>query len=453
MQRTLYSADWVLPVSTPPVRAGAVLVDDDGIIRYVGAASGIDAGEDTVRVELGDVLLLPGLINTHTHPELSGMRGLLEDLPFHSWIPTLRAARDGARLDAMDFAAAARWACIEAIAAGVTTIGATEDSGAALDAMREAGLRGIVYREVFGPAPEQAASALSKLRGKVDDMMRRQTDLVRVGISPHAPYTVSDELFRRVAEWAAVDSLPVAVHAAEAFVEQELVMHGRGVFADGLRARGIATPRRASSTVRLLEQTGILAARPLLIHCVLLQDEDIRIIADHGAPVAHCPVANARLGHGIAPVVELLDAGACVGLGTDSVASNNRVDMLEEARTAQLLQRVRLRSATVLPPDRLLRLMTLDSARALGLDSRVGSLEPGKDADLCAVSLAAPHTRPVIDPLATLLHSARGTDVVLTAVRGRILFRDGRHLTLEGGPIRPLMDRMAARLVAARDRA
>jgi cytosine/adenosine deaminase-related metal-dependent hydrolase len=453
MQPALYSADWVLPVSSPPVRAGAVLVDENGIIRYVGAASGIEAGEATARIELGEALLLPGLINTHTHPELTGMRGLLEDLPFHSWIPTLRAAKDGAQLGAADFAAAARWACLEAIAAGVTTIGATEDSGAALDALREAGLRGIVYREVFGPAPHQAAVALAKLRVKVDDMMRRQTDLVRVGISPHAPYTVSDELFRQVAGWAVADGIPVAVHAAEAFVEQELVAHGVGVFADGLRARSIATPRRASSTVRLLEQTGVLAARPLLIHCILLQDDDIRIIADHGATVAHCPVANARLGHGIAPVMELLDAGVRVGLGTDSVASNNRVDMMEEARMAHLLQRARLRSPTVLPADQLLRLMTLDGARALGLDSRVGSLEPGKDADLCAVRVTAPHTIPVIDPLTTLLHSARGSDVILTAVRGRLLFRDGRQLTLDSGPIRPMLDQMAARLAAARDSA
>jgi cytosine/adenosine deaminase-related metal-dependent hydrolase len=284
-------------------------------------------------------------------------------------------------------------------------------------------------------------------------MMRRQTDLVRVGISPHAPYTVSDELFRQVADWAVTDGIPMAVHAAEASVELELVAHGAGAFADGLRSRGIATPRRAPSTVRLLEQTGVMAARPLLIHCILLQDDDIRIIADHGAAVAHCPVANARLGHGIAPVMELLVAGVPVGLGTDSVASNNRVDMLEEARTAHLLQRARLRSPTVLPADQLLRLMTLDGARALGLDSRVGSLEPGKDADLCAVRVTAPHTIPVIDPLTTLLHSARGSDVILTAVRGRLLFRDGRQLTLDGGPMRPVMDRMAARLAAARDSA
>jgi len=164
---------------------------------------------------------------------------------------------------------------------------------------------------------------------------------------------------------------------------------------------------------------------------VRIDERDIARIAGSGAAVAHCPVANARLGHGVAPLPELLDAGVTVGLGTDSVASNNRVDLLEEARVAQLLQRAGRHDSALLPSERLLRLATLDGARALGLEERIGSLEPGKDADLCAVSLAAPHVRPVHDPFAALFHSARAPDVVLTVVGGRVLYRDGRFLTLD----------------------
>jgi cytosine/adenosine deaminase-related metal-dependent hydrolase len=450
MTTTLYTAAWVLPVTAPPVRDGALLVDDDGVIRYVGAAAGIEAGDDVARIDLGDAILLPGLVNVHAHPELTAMRGLLEDLPFHRWIPMLRAAKDGACLDAADFAAAARWACLEALAAGITTVAATEDSGAAVDALSATGMRGLAYREVFGPAPQQAERAMDRLRAQVDQLLRHQTDLVRIGISPHAPYTVSDDLFRRAAQWAQQERLPVAVHAAESRVEHQLVTDGAGPFAEGLQARGIETPRRAASTIRLLEQTGVLATRPLLIHCVVIDDDDVRIIARHGASVAHCPVANARLGHGIAPVVELLAAGVCIGLGSDSVASNNRIDLLEEARIAHLMQRVRLTSPDALPPERLLRMLTIDGARALGLDARIGSLEEGKDADLCAVAITAPHTRPVIDPLATLVHSTRGADVVLTAVRGRMLYRNGEHLTLDPRPLRDWVDRLGARLLAAR---
>lgn len=451
MRATLYTADWVLPVAAPPIRQGGVLVDEAGIIRMVGPADGITAGDDVAREDLGTAILLPGLVNVHAHPELAGMRGLLEDMPFHQWIPTLRKAKDGAPLDDADFAAAARWTCIEALAAGITTIAATEDSGAALDAMVEAGMRGIVYREAFAPAPERADHAFRSLRDKVEDMRRRETDLVRAGASPHAPYTVSDELFRLVAGWAATDSVPLATHCAEAEAELLLVRDGAGVFATGLQSRGIATPPRARSTIQLLEATGILAMRPLLIHCVLADADDIARIADMGAAVAHCPIANARLGHGIAPVVELQAAGVCVGLGTDSVASNNRLDLLEEARAAQLGQRARLRTTGALELDRLLRMATLGGAETLGLESRIGSLETGKDADLCAVSLAGPHVQPVHDPVASLLMSARGSDVVLATVRGRVLHRHGRCTTLDASQLAERMTDMAERLRRARD--
>jgi cytosine/adenosine deaminase-related metal-dependent hydrolase len=451
MGSALYTAAWVLPVTAPPIAAGAVLVDPRGIIAAVGPAAALEAGEDVRRVDLGEAVLLPGLVNVHAHPELAGMRGLLEDLPFHEWIPALRRTRDSARLSAAEHDAAACWTCVESIAAGITAIGATEDSGAALDALARAGLRGTVYREVFGPAPASAAAALQQLRSRIDNMRMRETDLVRVGISPHAPYTVSDELFRAAAAYASAEDLPVAIHTAESDVEAQLVTGGAGPFAAGLRTRGIATPRRARSTIALLHATGILDTRPLLIHCVHVDAEDIQRIADSGSAVAHCPVANARLGHGTAPVVEMLDAGVCVGIGTDSVASNNRIDILEEARAAQLMQRARRASAAALPPERLLRLATLDGARALRIDDRVGSLEVGKEADMCAVSLQGFHVRPVIDPVATLLLSARAPDVVLTMVRGVVLYDRGRFTTLDPAPLRTRIDGVGARLRSARD--
>jgi cytosine/adenosine deaminase-related metal-dependent hydrolase len=436
MRPTLYVSEWLMPVASEPVRHGAVLVDERGIIRAVGRRSDISAGDDVALIDLGPAILLPGLINVHSHPDLAGMRGLLEDLPFHQWIPMLRRARQGARVEEGDLAAAARWTCLEAIAGGVTTLAGTEDSGASLDAMREAGMRGVVYREVFGPAPEHAQRAVQGLMQKVESMRVTATDMVQVGVSPHAAYTVSDDLFRLVAAYATAEGLRVAVHAAESEVESQLVIDGGGPFAAGLRTRGIDTPPRAPSPIALLEQTGILATQPLLIHCVRIDADDVRRIADAGAVVAHCPIANARLGHGIAPVIELAAAGVTIGIGSDSVASNNRIDLLEEARAAQLMQRARLRSAGALNATELLRMLTLDGARALGLDARTGSLEIGKDADLCAVRIEAPHTQPVHDPAAALLFSTRGSDVILTAVRGQVLYREGRFLTLDPEPLR-----------------
>lgn len=442
---TLYTARWVLPVAGPPVQDGAVAVGEDGRIVAVGPAAGV-AAEGARRIDLGEAALMPGLVNVHAHPELSGFRGYLEDLPFHRWIPSLLRARREAGLADEDYAAAARWSCIEALRAGITTMAATEDSGAALDALVEAGMRGIVYREVFGPAPEQAADAVARLRQRLDSMRDRATELVTVGVSPHAPYTVSDDLYRDVARLALDEGLPLATHAAESPQETVFVKDGAGPFAEALAARGIATRVRATSTVALLDELGVMETRPLLIHAIQLDDEDMDRIRDRGATVAHCPIANARLGHGVAPVPELLERGVPIGLGTDSVASNNRLDLLEEARVAQLQQRSRLRDPTALPAERLLRMATLDGAAVLGLADRTGSLEPGKDADLCAVRLDMPHSAPVHDPVAAVVHAARGSDVVLTAVRGQALYSDGSIRTLDVGAARAAVTDIAVRI-------
>jgi cytosine/adenosine deaminase-related metal-dependent hydrolase len=427
---TLYRAAWVLPVTSPPIPDGAVLVGDDGRIVTVAPHAAIDRPEGARIEDLGAAALLPGLVNVHAHPELAMFRGALEDLGFRDWILRLVGARR-AVLDGNDHAAAARWTLVEALRAGMTTLGATEASGASVAALREAGMRGIVYREVFGPDPADVHGAMRELRASVDRLREESGGRVEVGISPHAPYTVSDALFTAAAEYAIAEGLPLAVHAAEAAVEHRLVVEGEGDFAPGLRARGIATPPRGRSTVELLDRLGVLRAAPLLIHCVLLDGDDVRRVADSGAAVAHCPVANARLGHGVAPYPELVAAGVRVGLGTDSVASNNRLDLLEEARIASLLHRGRLRRTDVLTAGDALRLCTIEGARALGMQDRIGSLEPGKEADLCAVSLAGPHVRPVHDPAAAVLHAARGSDVVLTVVGGRVLHRDGAVPGLE----------------------
>ncbi len=441
-----YRAAWLLPVASPPIADGALLVDESGRLAAVDAAAHVPLPEGAEDVDLGAVALLPGLVNAHTHPELSLFRGSLEDLSFVDWIRTLVARKRA--LPSLDYEPAAAWACAEALAAGITTLAATEDSGAGLDALLRAGMRGVVYREVFGPDPAQAEASMADLRRRVDMMRLRENALVRVGISPHAPYTVSDALYRNAADYARAEHLPIAVHVAESRAESELVRHGRGPFADGLAHRGIATRRRGRSSIALLQRLNVLGPSTLLIHCVRVNGEDVARIAATGAGIAHCPAANARLGHGVAPLERLLSAGIPVGLGTDSVASNNRQDLLEEARTAQLLHRATLRDPSFLPPSRLLELATLDGARALGLADRIGSLEVGKDADFCAVSLETAHAAPVHDPVAAVVLSARGADVALTAVRGRILYRGGGWLTLDIPEIRDRLERQADRLRA-----
>ncbi|HEX6924866.1 MAG TPA: amidohydrolase family protein [Longimicrobiaceae bacterium] len=445
--RALYRADWVLPVTAPPIRNGAVLVDDAGCIAAVGPQAAIEPPQGIEIIELGEAILLPGLINAHAHAELAMFRGALEDLPFCDWIVRLVGAKRGTLQDE-DYRWAARWTMVEALRVGITTIACTESSTAAVAALREAGMRGIVYQEVFGPDPADAESAIRGLRERVEALRRDESadDLVRVGISPHAPYTVSDRLYRLGAELAIGEGFPMALHIAESAAERALVANGGGDFQPGLNARGIATPVRAGSPIELLDRLGVLRARPLLIHVVDVDDEDVRRIGASGSSVAHCPIANARLGHGIAPVTEMRAAGVPVALGTDSVGSNNRLDLLEEARVASILQRARLRTPAALGGEELLRMCTLEGARALGIEHRVGALQPGLEADLCAVSLRGVHARPVHDPLAALFHSTRGCDVILTVVRGRVLYNGERVLTVDEEATRSALDGIARRM-------
>jgi cytosine/adenosine deaminase-related metal-dependent hydrolase len=416
-----YHARWVIPITAVPIASGTIGVDGERI-AYVGSRTGAPPGED---VDLGNVLLMPGLVNAHCHLELTAMRGFLEELDFGDWILRLATAKRAVLTSLEMLRDASRLGIAEGLRAGVTTYGDTCHSGAVVDALRDCGVRGIMYQEVFGPDPAQCDTSMAELRDQVAAARTLETPLVRIGISPHAPYTVSDQLYRAATRFALDERLPMALHIAEAEVESLLVRQGRGRFADGLRARGIAVRRRARSPVTLLERLGVLEVSPLLIHCVRLADGDVERIARSGSAVAHCPTANAKLGHGIAPIRELLDAGVRVGLGSDSVASNNRMDLLEEARLAALLQGARLARHDALTTAEALRLATLGGAAALGLGDRVGSLEAGKDADLAAFSLETSRGVPVHEPEAAALYAVRGSDATFVTVAGRVLVREG----------------------------
>ena len=416
-----YHARWVLPITQPPIENGTV-VERDGRISYVGPRANAPAGDD---YELDDAILLPGLVNTHTHLELTAMRGFLEDLDFADWIDKLRQSRNEILQGEM-LLDSAKFGIIEGLEAGITTFADTCSSGVAMQALIDLGVRGVMYQEVFGPDPARCDAAMAELITLLDKLAPQQTDLVTLGVSPHAPYTVSDPLYSAAAKLASKRKLPLAMHIAESAAEEEIVVRANGPFADRWRQRGIEVKKRARSPIALLEKHDVLQPGSLLIHCVRVDDDDITTIARRGCSVAHCPASNAKFGHGVAPLLPMISAGIPVGIGSDSVASNNRMDILDEARLAVLIHRGATRKHDAFGAHQALALATLGGAHALGLDDKIGSLEVGKDADLAAFKIDIARTTPIGDPYSAAIFALPGRSAEILTVRGKILVEGGR---------------------------
>jgi cytosine/adenosine deaminase-related metal-dependent hydrolase len=447
----IYSARWVLPVVSGPIEYGAAAVEGARIVG-VGARAEVVARFPEAEVEdFGEAAILPGFVNCHTHLELTAMRGFLEaeEGNFFAWLRKVTFARRE-RMTDEDLQASAAWGAAEALRAGVTCVADASDAGATtMRALREVGLRGVVFQEAFGADEREARGQFDKAREKIARLRGGETALVTLGLSPHSPYTVSPPLLEMLARFALDERLPVMTHAAESEAEQQLMLHGGGPFAESFASRGFEFRSPGVSTVRHLAATGILSTRPLLAHCVRVNETDINLIRVHGAAVAHCPKSNAKLGHGRAPLAAMLRAGVDAGLGSDSVASNNTCDLLEEARFAALASRAAgdtLEGGRMIGAPDALRMMTLGGAHALKLEHAVGALAEGLEADLVAVRLDAAHQLPAYEPAAALVFSSSGRDVLLTVVAGRELFRGGRVTTVDEEDLRARVRDAARRL-------
>ncbi|HEV2836477.1 MAG TPA: amidohydrolase family protein [Pyrinomonadaceae bacterium] len=440
---TIYSARWVLPDSSTLIEHGAVAVDGSRIAG-VGSASEMAARFPDAHVEsFGQSLVLPGLINTHTHLELTALRGYLEneESDFFAWLRKLTLARLE-RMTADDIRVSATWGACEAVRAGITCVGDASDSAMmSMLALPDVGLRGVVFQESFGPDPRLVDENFEKLKRKVEQLREVESGLVQVGVSPHAPYTVCRAQLELIAEFAMSEQLPLMMHAAESEAEELFLRDGTGLFGDGLAKRGIEWTPPRTSTVQYLKQTGILETGPLLAHCIRVDDVDIETLKKSGAKVAHCPKSNAKLGHGRAPLAKFLDAGLTVGLGSDSVASNNTCDIIEEARFAFLLAR----NPSLTAIDMLVA-ATSSGAQCLGLEERIGVLREGAQADVVVVGLDGAHQLPVYDPVTALIFSSSGRDVVLTVIAGREVYRDRRVIGVDEERLKARINEIAQKL-------
>jgi len=424
----IYSARWVLPIASAPIENGAVAVEGTSIVGVGAAAQIASRFPDAVASDFGTSAILPGLINTHSHLELTVMRGFLEneEHDFFAWLRKLTVARLGMTAD--DLSVSATCGAIEAAHAGITCVGDSSSAAAqSMKALRETGLRGIVYQESFGPDPRLAADNVAKLREQLSEIRALGCELVRAGVSPHAPYTVSASQLEMISRLALDEKLPLMMHAAESRAEASFMRDGTGAFAEGLRTRGIEWNAPGISTVQYLERHGVLENEPLLAHCITVDDQDVETIRRARARVAHCPKSNAKLRHGRAPFAKFVASGLKVGLGSDSVASNNNCDILEEARFATLLARsVDQSSSPNITADQALFAATLGGARALGFSDQIGALAEGMQADLVVLGLDGSHQQPMTDPISALVFSSSGRDVQLTMVAGQEIYRDGQ---------------------------
>ncbi|HEY6804639.1 MAG TPA: amidohydrolase family protein [Pyrinomonadaceae bacterium] len=441
---TIYAARWLLPISAPPIENGAVVIEGSEIVA-VDLKNNIAANYPNGHIEdFGNAAIIPGLINTHTHLELTAMRGYLEkeEANFLAWLRKLTVARME-RMSADDILVSATWGACEAVRAGITAVGDASDSAAmSMAALREVGLRGIVFQESFGPDPNLVKQNVELLKNKIVELRDIETELVRVGVSPHAPYTVCGPQLEMIAEYAAIEKLPLMMHAAESAAEDSLLREGCGLFADGLARRNIEWTTPGISSIQYLKQKGILETQPLLAHCLRVDEDDVETLAETKSKVAHCPKSNAKLGHGRAPFASFLRHGVAVGLGSDSVASNNTCDLLEEARFAALMAR----SDEMISAEQVLNAAMIGGARCL--DSGGGELKAGAQADLAVVSLNGAHQTPSYDPVASLIFSSSGRDVLLTMVAGREVYREGRVLNVDEERLRVRLNEIFLKLRA-----
>jgi cytosine/adenosine deaminase-related metal-dependent hydrolase len=386
----------VHPVTAPSIEDGAVLVEGSGRISAVGPNAVVATPHAARTMHFPDAELMPGLVNCHTHLELTQLGGGArhQEAEFLQWIRRIRELKDATSAEAFYEAAVA--GVRDAWARGVTCIAETGSTGAVMRALHDLGGRGVVYHETFGPDPAQCSASMRELENAVSQLRRLATAQLVLGVSPHAPYTVSAPLYEAVSAYARLEQLPLAVHVAESRDEWSLVCRGDGAFADALRARGLAVTPHNCSPVAYLLQRGVLRPGTLCIHCVQVNEADIEVLRATHATVAHCPRSNAAHRHGRAPLHAFLKAGVPVGLGTDSVVSVGDIDLWAEAELAGF------------SGHEAIRRLTIEGARALGWDSEIGSLEVGKSADLAVFSPAA-------------LRGSAPPFAALTVVSGRIV--------------------------------
>lgn len=420
---TVIEPRWVVPVEPAAValEAHAVVIAGDLILAVLPVVDAAARYPEAPRIHLPDHVLIPGLVNLHTHAAMTLMRGMADDLALMDWLRNHIWPAE-AHLVSDEFVYdGTLLACAEMLRGGITCFNdmyffPEATARAALQSGMRAAL-GIIAIEFRSAYASDAQDYLARGMALRDTL--RDEPLLSFCLAPHAPFTVSDATFAQIATYAGELDIPVHIHIHE--TAQEV--------ADSLAQHGVRPLAR-------LEKAGLLGPGLIAVHGVHLDDREIALFARHGCSVAHCPSSNLKLASGIAPIKRLLQAGINVGFGTDGAASNNRLDLFAEMRLAALLAKGSSGDATVMPAHKALECATLGGARALGLQDRIGSMVPGKFADLTAVNLAASELSPCYDPVSQLVYAAGREHVSDVWIGGERRLSGGELVNLDESAIR-----------------
>jgi 5-methylthioadenosine/S-adenosylhomocysteine deaminase len=360
-------------------------------------------------------IVMPGLVNTHTHAAMTCFRGLADDLPLMTWLNDHIFPAESKLNDAVVYSGTLL-ACAEMIRSGITCFcDMYLFEGAVADAAKAAAMRAVVGEVLYDfPSPnygpiEAGFAYTEALIGKW-----RDDPLITIAVEPHSPYLCSPKLLQQAAAISRQHSVPLVIHVSETQNEVQ---------------KSLAEKRR--TPVGYLSDLGVLSPNLLACHCVVLRDDDILLLKKFGVKVAHNPESNMKLASGVAPVVDMIQEGVCVGLGTDGCASNNNLDILSEMDTAAKLHKVNLFDPTVMDAETVVRMATIQGARALGLDGITGSLEPGKKADIIVINMDKPHLVPMYSPYSHIVYAVKADDVVLSVINGRVVMEDRKLLSLD----------------------
>jgi 5-methylthioadenosine/S-adenosylhomocysteine deaminase len=420
---------------------GAVAIDGRDIVG-VGSAESVQAqfaGRETI--DASGQVVIPGLINTHTHAPMVLYRGLADDLALMEWLQKYIFPAEAKTVSPEFVRAGTRLAALEMIQSGTTAYADMyyyEEEIAA--ATKEAGIRGVLGQTIIQfPVPDAKTPSEGIARATTFLQTWRGDDLIVPAIAPHSMYTLDTATLKAIRAVADRERAPLIIHLAETQDEVKIS-----------REKYNATP------VQYLESIGFWGPRTVAAHGVRLTPADIRLLARRHVGVSHNPESNMKLASGAAPVVELRKAGVVVGLGTDGAASNNDLDMFEAMRQAAFLAKHTTGDPRAIPATTALQMATIDGARVLGMEREIGSLEAGKRADLAIVSMSAARQTPLYDPISHLVYTSRGDDVRTVIVNGRVVMRDRKVLTLDEAGVlaeaREWADKVAAavRLAAGR---